>query len=124
MPGPVSTTLTLKRPFTVFAVTRTSPLSVNLMALPTKLSSTWVSRCSSPKPNGKDVVTSVLRTRFLFWARGGRAHGLEDASDGVLGHVQGELTGLDLGDVAYGIDEAQQVLAVGADAGERIQRFL
>src|SRR5262249_44656913 len=36
----------------------------------------------------------------------------------------GELAGLDLGDVEHGVDETQQMLAVGADAGERIERFL
>jgi hypothetical protein len=39
MPGPVSVTLTTKRAFTAMAQIRTSPLSVNLMALPTRLSS-------------------------------------------------------------------------------------
>ena len=42
---------TAKWPFWL-AVMRTSPVSVNLMALPTRLSSTWVRRCSSPKPEG------------------------------------------------------------------------
>jgi hypothetical protein len=35
------------------AVTRTSPASVNLMALPTRLSSTWVKRCSSPSQRAR-----------------------------------------------------------------------
>jgi len=38
MPGPVSLTLTSKRPSAAQAVMRTSPASVNLMALPTRLS--------------------------------------------------------------------------------------
>ena len=42
----------------------------------------------------------------------------------VLGEVQAELAGLDLGDVEHGVDEAQQVLAVGADAREGVHRFL
>ena len=49
MPDPVSVTLTLKLPLSAFAVTRTTPVAVNLMALPTRLSSTWVRRCSSPR---------------------------------------------------------------------------
>src|SRR5262245_52377281 len=61
----------------------------------------------------------VLRKRF-----GGRAHRLNHALDRVFGYVQGELAGLDLGDVEHGIDEAEQVLAVGADAGEGIHRLL
>src|SRR5262249_8019116 len=43
---------------------------------------------------------------------------------GVFGYVESELAGLDLGDVKDGVDEAQQMLAVGADAGEGIERFL
>src|SRR5262245_2488626 len=54
----------------------------------------------------------------------GRAHGLDHALNRILGHVEGELTRLDFGDVEHGVDEAQQVLAVGADAGERVQGFL
>jgi hypothetical protein len=38
IPGPVSVTLTLQWPLTALAVTRTSPVSVNLMALPTRSS--------------------------------------------------------------------------------------
>jgi hypothetical protein len=50
MPGPVSLTLNSKWPSSAPAVMRTSPALVNLMALPTRLSSTWVRRCSSPMP--------------------------------------------------------------------------
>jgi hypothetical protein len=32
------------------AAMRTSPASVNLMASPTRLSNSWVRRCSSPRP--------------------------------------------------------------------------
>src|SRR5215470_8372289 len=124
MPGPVSVTLTAKWPLTDLAVTRTSPVSVNLIALPTRLSSTWVRRCSSPRPIGSDFSTEVVSVSFLLGERlGGRAYRLDHALDGVFCHVQGELAGLDLGDVQYGIDEAQEVLAVGADAGEGIKRF-
>src|SRR5262252_4327982 len=54
---------------------------------------------------------------------GGRAHRLYHALDRVFGHVEGELAGLDLGNVEHGIDKPQQVLAVGADAGEGIERY-
>src|SRR5215831_1344011 len=60
----------------------------------------------------------VLRERL-----GCRAHRLNHALDRVFGHVEGELAGFDLGDVEHGVDKAQQVLAVGADAGEGIERF-
>src|SRR5215831_6948055 len=55
---------------------------------------------------------------------GGGAHRLDHALDGVFAHVQGELSGLDLGNVEHGVDEAQEVLAVRADAGERVERLL
>src|SRR5215831_7727211 len=60
----------------------------------------------------------VLRERL-----GGRAHRLDHALYRVFGHVEGELAGFDLGDVEHRIDETQQVLAVGTDTGERIERF-
>src|SRR5262245_44102012 len=53
----------------------------------------------------------------------GRAHRLHHALDRVLAHVQSELAGFDLGDVEDRIDKPQQVLAVGADAGEGIEGF-
>ena len=69
MPGPVSATLTVKWLFAATAAIRTLAESVNLMALPTRLSSTWVRRCSSPRPNGIDLATSVLRPSFFVSAR-------------------------------------------------------
>ena len=45
---------------------------------------------------------------------GCRADGLDHAVDEVFPEVQAELAGLDLGDVEHGVDEAQEVLAVGA----------
>src|SRR5262245_54014685 len=58
---------------------------------------------------GAENEILVLRQRL-----GGRAHGLDDARDRVLGHVQCELARFDLGDVEDGVDEAKEVLAVGA----------
>src|SRR5262245_57637338 len=60
MPGPVSVTETAKWPFRAPAAMRTSPASVNLMAFPTRLSSTCVRRCSSPRPTGSDLSTDVV----------------------------------------------------------------
>src|SRR5215475_7190434 len=67
MPGPVSVTETAKWPFRAPAAILTSPASVNLMALPTRLSSTCVSRCSSPRPTGSDLSTEVVSVILLFW---------------------------------------------------------
>ena len=64
----MSVTATVKWPFMAVAVIRTSPASVNLMALPTRLRSTWVRRCSSPEPTGSFLVTSVLSASFLVSA--------------------------------------------------------
>src|SRR5262245_43801657 len=124
MPGPVSVTLMLKLPLTALAVTCTSPVFVNLMALPTRLSSTCVSRCSA-EADGQRPGHFGREGEFLVLGEGlrGRPHRLDHTLNGVLGHVQGELTGLDLGDVEHGVDEAQQMFAVGADAGQGIERF-
>ena len=43
----------------------TSPASVNLMALPTRLSRTCVSRRSSPWPCGRSGGSSILRAMFF-----------------------------------------------------------
>src|SRR5262250_3087362 len=126
MPGPVSVTLTLNWPLTALAVTRTSPQSVNLMALPTRLSSTCVRRCSSPRPMGSDLATSVLSASFLFCARDSVAERTVSTTLSIAYSdvFSCELTGLDLGDVEHGIDEAQEVFAIGADAGEGIEGLL
>ena len=51
----------------------TSPVSVNLMALPTRFSSTWVSRRSSPWPFGMSGCASTLKPSFLSLASGSTA---------------------------------------------------
>src|SRR5439155_7948776 len=53
IPGPVSATETRKAPSATRASIETSPVSVNLIALPARFSSTWVSRRSSPRPGGR-----------------------------------------------------------------------
>ena len=53
MPGPVSATDTTNAPPELTTRTATSPFSVNLIALPTRLSSTCVIRRSSPWPIGR-----------------------------------------------------------------------
>src|SRR5262249_42102113 len=50
-------------------------------------------------------------------------HRLDHVLERIFTKVQAELAGFDLGDVEHGVDEAQEMLAVGANAGERIQRF-
>src|SRR5262245_64570567 len=61
----------------------------------------------------------VLRERL-----GGRTHRLNYALDSVFTHVQGELARLDLGDVEHGVYEPEEVLAIGANTGERVEGLL
>src|SRR5262249_14327424 len=65
MPGPVSRTDTKNEPLFASALMATSPPSVNLMALPTRLISTWVKRRPSPWPGGKPGASSSLNASFL-----------------------------------------------------------
>src|SRR5262249_32108767 len=125
IPGPESVTETAKWPFRAPAAILTSPASVNLMALPTRLSRTCVRRCSSPRPIGSDLSTDVVSVSLLFWASDSVAARTVSTTLSIAysGRVQGELAGFDLGDVEHGIDEPQRVLAIGADAGEPIKGF-
>src|SRR5262249_14951374 len=65
MPGPVSCTATVKVLSEVEALIDTSPVSVNLIALPTRLSRTWVRRRSSPCAGGRSFGSSTFSARFL-----------------------------------------------------------
>src|SRR5215475_8360546 len=85
MPGPVSVTETTKWPLRAPAAMLTSPASVNLMALPTRLSSTCVRRCSSPRPMGRGLFTDVVSVSFLFWA----SYPLPDIAFCTLGEGEG-----------------------------------
>src|SRR5262249_22150370 len=62
---------------------------------------------SDPQPVTVDfaVMSEIL---VLGERLGGRSHGLYDALNGILGHIEGELAGLDLGDVEHGVDETQE----------------
>src|SRR5215467_11341926 len=53
---------------------------------------------------GRERELLVLSERL-----GGRAHRLHYAFNRILGHVQGELAGFDLGDVEHGVDKPQQM---------------
>src|SRR5262252_2729824 len=94
MPGPVSRTATVKDPFSAVALIATSPLSVNLMALPTRLSSTCARRRSSPWPTGRFKPTT-------------------DVLERIVPKIERQLTSLDFGQIEHVIDQAQEMLAVG-----------
>ena len=91
----------------------TSPRSVNLMALPTRLTRTWRSRRGSPDEGvrhvGRDVVGQLQP--FLVGAQGQRVHGVvEGVAEVEVDRVQVELAGLDLGEVEDVVDHGQQAI--------------
>jgi len=48
-------------------------------------------------------------------------HRLDHVLERIFGEIEVELAGFDLGDIENAVDQAQQMRAVGADAGERVQ---
>ena len=64
MPDPVSDTATVNMSSAAVTWTLTSPTSVNLMALPTRLSSTCASRRSSPLPGGRSEPAHLEANPF------------------------------------------------------------
>ena len=69
MPGPVSVTATSNAPSVVVTATVIPPASLNLIALPTRFSSTWVIRRSSPSPGGKSYAMAVPSGNFFSSTR-------------------------------------------------------
>ena len=127
MPMPVS--MTVKRRRTLAArrrcasatSSRTEPSSVNLIALPARLISTWRTWLASPtRRSGTSGATcSTYSMRLL------RARRLQDRADAVeqFAHrefdgVQLELAGLDRGDVEHVLDQRQQRARRGLDGVE------
>src|SRR6516162_5611651 len=100
----------------------TSPASVNLMALPTRLIRTWVKRRPSPCPGGSSRASSSLNASFLSPASGSSV--LRTVLNAVVGEFEHELTGLDLGQIEHVIDESEKVPTVGLKALEDAQHFL
>src|SRR5215470_4201196 len=99
MPGPVSRTDTWNEPLLASALMATSPVSVNLMALPTRLIRTWVKRRPSPWPGGKFGARSSLNASFLSDANGlnRAADSLSNILNAVIGQFEHKLACLDLG---------------------------
>ena len=65
IPGPVSATDTTNASSTARASISTCPVSVNLIALPARFSSTCVSRRSSPRPVGRSGGTIAFSASFF-----------------------------------------------------------
>ena len=96
------------------------PSSVNLMALPTRLSSTWRSRPASPtRASGTSGCTWQISSSPFLWARTARARRVspDRRPQGEVGRVQLELAGLDLGEVEHVVDDAEQ------GVGRRLDRL-
>ena len=105
---------------------RRLPWSVNLMALPTRLSSTWVRRRASPVPVGRPDGTADTSARFLVRASNSVAdmHRRHHVGHAVVLDRQRELAGLDLGEIEHVVDQAEQVPAVGLHALQHALRLL
>src|SRR5215813_14159774 len=125
IPGPVSVTLTAKWPLTAFGATRTSPVG-ELDGVADQIEQYLGEALFITEAKGQGLRDISAENKLLVLGKrlGGRAYSFNHALDRVLGHVQSELAGLDLGDVEDGVDQAQEVLTVGTDAGERVNRFL
>src|SRR6266536_6675544 len=118
MPGPVSQTATVNAPFIADARIATSPLSVNLMALPTRLSRTWESRRPSPRPVGRPGATSALKTNRFSAASGSTADTTppHHVAERVIVERERELTRLDLREIEHVVDEPEQMPPAGLQA--------
>src|SRR5215472_16211248 len=95
MPGPVSRTDTKNEPLFASALMATSPVSVNLMALPTRLIRTWVKRRLTAA--GRQLGGHLDLEGELFVGRQRlkcAAHRLGNVLNGVIREFEDELTGL------------------------------
>src|SRR5690349_20091462 len=119
MPGPVSRTETWNAPLFASALMATSPASVNLIALPTRLIRTCVKRRPSPRPLDFEPKFLVGRQRLKR-----AANGLRDILNAVIRQFEYQLAGFDLRQVEHVIDQAQQVFAVGLKAFEYAEHLL
>src|SRR5215831_3781026 len=92
----------------------TSPASVNLIALPTRLISTCVKR----------AAVAMARWQFGRQWLERAADSLCDVLNGVIGKFEFELASLDLGQIKHVIDQSQQMSAVGFKALKDAQHLL
>ena len=98
--------------------TWTSPRSVNLIALPTRFTSTWRSRDGSPWARAGHVVVDqggqveAARPRLL----GQQVHDLvDDGARAEVGQIERHPPGLDLREVEQVVDQRQERLGAGLD---------
>ena len=107
-----------RRPSPGSTCTTTSPRSVNLMALPTRLTTTWRSRPASPsRASGTPGAMSAGQLQALLVRPQGE--GLHRVAQGVaeveLGRVEVELARLDLREVEQVVDHHEERLGRGPD---------
>ena len=117
----MSRTDSSNEPLSASALIATSPASVNLMALPTRLSRTCVSRRSCPRQSalvptaGRQVGLHLgLKCELLIERQrlDGVVDRLGDVLQRIIGKVERELTRFDLGEVEHSVDESEQMSAV------------
>ena len=100
----------------------TSPSAVNLIALQTRLVSTWRSRAESPRTSAGTLGTIASREleALLVRPRGEHPAGpLDRLAQVEVGRLELELAGLDLREVEDVVDDRQQRLAGGARSPRR-----
>ena len=99
---------------------------MNLIALPTRLSSTWARRRSSPRPSGRPWAILVRqREALLRRQRLDRdVDALDQIGERIIRQRQRELAGFDLRQIEHVVDQAEQMLAVGLHALEHAAHLL
>ena len=76
------------------------------------------------KADGQALATSVLRASFLVSASDSVAARTVSTTLSIAYSARfKQIAGLDLGDVEHSVNEAEEVLAIGADAGESVRRL-
>ena len=103
----------------------TSPVSVNLIALPTRLIRTCVKRRPSPRPGGSSRGNFHLEREFFIGCKRLKrtADGLGNVLNRVIGEFEDELAGLDLGEIENIVNQAQQMTAVAFKPFEHSAHF-
>ena len=106
--------------------TRTSPASVNLMAFPTRLRSTWVIRRSSPLALGRSAGTATFSASFFSVARGFRLRDgrLHDLLHGIVCEGERERSRLDFGQIEDIVDQPEEMVPVFVHALQGIPDLL
>ena len=109
--------------FTASLRTETStwpPAGVNLIALDTRLSTSWESRARSPMSCA--YGSPVTRTSMPFWSAAGCAASTASAPSSAASsrELEGEATGVDLGDEEEIADEALEPIGVSLDDAQEL----